>query len=91
MGFEVAPAAEGQGEGMTLEQAVEVLNRECHRYRGDWCVFMSNTVSPVSDRGVLLFEFEAVAVAEKYERERIEAMWREPNTSTVIQYGVRPL
>ena len=61
---------------MTLEKAIEVLNRVGHHCSGDW------RAVPTEDGdgfdvitgydGDRLTEFEAIAVAEKYERERPE-------------------
>lgn len=58
---------------MTLEEAVEVLNREKHNGFSDWSIWESGLVS--SGGSVLeavLTYFETIAIAEKYERQAIE-------------------
>ena len=57
---------------MTITVAVEILNRERHRDRADWCVGGGGPDAIVmsGERYDWLEPFEAIAVAEKYERER---------------------
>ena len=70
---------------MTLEQAVAVLNRERHDGRGNWEVWTSRSsgmkaranAEGSGGRSSLAIDFtlnpyEAIAIAEKYERERSE-------------------
>lgn len=72
------------GDGMTLEEAVEVLNREGF-LGGEWsihaaeCYIISHKGCPPLIRG----EFEAIAIAEKYERERLPEAMPERRTALV--------
>lgn len=56
---------------MTLERAVDILNRNEHRARINWCVnyekaySLGNEVCPTH----LIAPLEAIAIAEKYERD----------------------
>lgn len=56
---------------MSLEQAVEVLNRERHRGH-EWGQYRPSFTHCVFACGedLELTEFETIAIAEKYERER---------------------
>lgn len=65
---------------MTLEEAVAVLNRERHNGSGDW---REDAFHATSGVGCLLTEFEAIAIAEKYERERLPEAMPERRTSLV--------
>lgn len=59
---------------MTLEQAVEILNRERHNNSDGW--FLDSRSRLVEDGGFssddMFSEFEAIAIAEKYERQRVQ-------------------
>lgn len=67
---------------MTLEEAVAVLNRERHREYGGWKVAPLNAycshplmvaIGPDERMSeIYLLKFEAIAIAETYERERQE-------------------
>lgn len=56
---------------MTLEQAVEVLNRERHGSEANlpWGLYGAGCAGQFWQDGYLT-EFEAIAIAEKYERDR---------------------
>ena len=55
---------------MTLEQAVEILNREKHQGHSEWVAEGDYATDDPCDDPVAFNTFEAVAIAEKYERER---------------------
>jgi hypothetical protein len=61
---------------MTIEQAIDILNRYMHNMAYDWRKILvpGGSFSAFSPSTMLyqrgLTEFEAVAVAEKYEREK---------------------
>lgn len=66
---------------MTLEQAVEVLNRERHREVDDEWALSHGPVVIAAQGDYYLYPFEAIAIAEKYERRAQQ--WR----FVVTRYG----
>jgi hypothetical protein len=56
---------------MTLAEAVAVLNERRHRDCGKWCIVIEGDCRTIQgeDRYDDLDEFEAIAIAEKYQRE----------------------
>lgn len=66
-------SSRGLMETMTLTEAVAVLNEHKHRGRCVWCVVPHAAVATTENGNYLeplvLTEFEAIAVAEKYLRE----------------------
>lgn len=59
---------------MTLKQAIEILNREKHREWDGWDLNGDPSIPATfvrgGDRYDWLEQFEAIAIAEKYEREK---------------------
>lgn len=56
---------------MTLEEAVEVLNRERHLDEDRWNVLDGGAFGNYN-KGDFFTAFEAIAIAEKYERDRMQ-------------------
>jgi hypothetical protein len=62
----VRPAAE-----MTLDEAIRILNRECHRGVDIWDISLDHRTGEMGGclpSGARFPEFEIIAIAEKYER-----------------------
>jgi hypothetical protein len=66
---------------ITVEQARDILNARRHRNCAKWYVCADRVIPDACDPCEELSHFEAVAVAEKYQRGTGEAGWRPIDTA----------